>query len=149
LWLLFLFCFVFQIDSKDDAHQQVKFRASGGGNQQVKMGASGGGNQQVKIGASGGGNQQVKMGASGGGNQQVKIGASGGGNQQVKMGASDCIDKGAATYENGKTGGGCLACFPSSKSFADDVIVQKPSKTNKFFARFKGSCCDKLRSKIL
>ncbi len=101
------------------------------------------------MGASGGGNQQVKMGASGGGNQQVKMGASGGGNQQEKISASDCKDKGAATYENGKTGSGCLACFPSSKNFTDEVIVQKPSKTNNFFARFKGSCCDKLRSKIL
>ena len=89
----------FQLDSKDDAYQQVKFRASGGDN------------------------------------------------QPAKIGASDCIDKGAEN--NDKTGSECLACFPSSKNFTDEEIVQEPSKTNKFFARFKGSCCDKLKSKIL
>jgi hypothetical protein len=38
LWLLFLFCFVFQLDSKDDGNLQVKMGASGSANQQVKKG---------------------------------------------------------------------------------------------------------------
>jgi hypothetical protein len=44
------------------------------------------------------------------------MGASGGGNQKETIGASDCKDKGAATYENGKTGSECSACFPSSQT---------------------------------
>ncbi len=55
--------------------------------------------------------------ASGGGNLQVKMGASGSANQPAKIGASGyCKEKGASTYENGKTGSECSACFPTSQT---------------------------------